>query len=100
LNPSKINKTGLSTEVQLLQVLALGRIDVIIGTDPNLSFEVARLGYQDVLEPTTYQPSEKTELFIALSRKSRAMSLAPEIEQALRGLMTNGAIDNIINSYR
>ena len=30
----RINKVGLSTEVQLLQVLALGRIDITIGTDP------------------------------------------------------------------
>lgn len=97
---SKIKKMGLSTEVQLLQVLALERIAVTIGTDPNISYEVARLGYRDVLEPTAYQPPNKTELFIALSRKSPVMALAQEIEQALRRLMANGAIDEIIKAYR
>ncbi len=97
---SKINKVGISTEVQLLQILALGRINITIGTDPNISYDVARLGYRDVLEPTTYQPPNKTELFIALSRKSGAMDLAQEIEQALRRLMTDGSIDKIIKEYR
>jgi len=83
-----------------MKVLALERIDITIGTDPNISYDVARLGYRDILEPTSYQPPNKTELFIALSRKSGAMDFAQEIEQALRRLMTNGTIDKIINSYR
>jgi polar amino acid transport system substrate-binding protein len=97
---SKIKKTGFSSEDQLLQVLSLGRIDVIIGTDPNISYEIGRLGYRDVLEPTAYQPSEKTELFIAISRKSPSISRAKEIEQALRSLMDDGVIDKIISRYR
>ena len=97
---SQIIKVGLSTEVQLLQVLALGRIAVTIGTDPNISYEVARLGYRNVLEPTAYQPPNKTELFIALSRKSPAMALAQEIELTLRRLMTDGVIDEIIKANR
>jgi polar amino acid transport system substrate-binding protein len=96
----RISKVGLSTEVQLLHVLALGRVDVIIGTDPNMSYEVARLGYRNDLESTLYQPPNKTELFIALSRKSPAMALASEIEQALRRLVDQGAIEEIINAYR
>jgi len=97
---SQIKKTGLSTEDQLLQVLALGRIDVIIGTDPNISYEVTRLGYRDVLEPTIYQPSENTELFIAISRKSQTMALAKDIEQTIRRFINNGTIDRIISAYR
>jgi polar amino acid transport system substrate-binding protein len=97
---TKINKVGLSKEEQLLQVLALGRIDIIIGTDPNISYDVARLGYRDVLEPTTYQPPNKTELFIALSRKSRAIDIAVDIEKVLRLLKANGYIDKIIKTYR
>jgi polar amino acid transport system substrate-binding protein len=96
----QIKKTGLSTEAQLLQVLALGRIDIIIGTDPNISYEVARLGYRGILEPTAYQPTQKTELFIAISRKSPAISKVKEIEQTLLRLMKDGTIDKITSSYR
>jgi polar amino acid transport system substrate-binding protein len=97
---SQIKKVGLSTENQLLQVLALGRMDVIIGTEPNISYDIARLGYRSVLEQTAYQPPDKTDLFIALSRKSPVMDLSQKIEDALRLLITNGAIDKIINTYR
>jgi len=97
---AQIHKLGLSTEVQLLHVLALGRIAVTIGTDPNISYEIARLGYKGVLEPTQYQPPNKTELFIALSRKSPAMAISQKIEQALRRLMRDGTIEEIIHAYR
>lgn len=97
---AKINKTGLSTEAQLLKVLALGRIEIIIATDPNISYEISRLGYRDVLEPAEYQPLEKTGLFIAVSRKSKALALAGDIEEALRRLMEEGTVEKIISSYR
>jgi polar amino acid transport system substrate-binding protein len=97
---SKINKVGLSTEVQLLHVLALERLQVIIGTDPNMSYEIARLGYRDVLEPTVYQPPNSTELFVALSRKSPAKALVHKMEEALRRFMADGTIEKIIESNR
>jgi len=97
---SAIKKVGLPTEVQLLRLVALGRIDVTIGTDPNISYDVARLGYRDVLEPTVYQPPDKTDLYIAISRKSTALAMAEKIEQALGRLMASGAIEEIIHAYR
>lgn len=97
---SKLNKIGLSTEQQLLQVLALKRLDLVIGTDPNISYDVARLGYVDQLEPTVYTPSEKTELFFTLSRKSPFIDLAPRIEAILRALLADGSIKKILERYR
>lgn len=97
---SKINKVGFSTEEQLLHTLALGRIEVTIGTDPNISYDILRLGYKDALEPTKYQPAHKTPLYIALSRKSPVMKYSHEIGQALRRLKDNGTINKIINAYR
>lgn len=96
----RIHKVGLSTEVQLLHALALGRIDVTIGTDPNISYDIARLGYRAKLEPTRYQPPEKTELFVALSRKSPVMRYAERIEKALEGLVADGAVGVIVENYR
>ncbi len=97
---TRLDKVGLSTEQQLLQVLALKRLDMVIGTDPNISYDTARLGYSEKLEPTAYAPPEKTELFITLSRKSPAMALAPKIELALRKLMDEGTIGEIQERYR
>lgn len=97
---TRIQKLGLSNEEQLLRVLALGRVDLIIGTEPNLSYDIARLEYQELLEPTVYQPPQKTDLFIALSRKSTVMNLSEEIEKALRDLTASGTVNTILETYR
>ena len=97
---AKIKKMGLSTESQLLKVLALKRLDMIIGTDPNITYDVARLGYQEVLEPTAYQPPDKIELFVALSRKSPVMAQARDIELALGTMLSDGTINEIMKKYR
>lgn len=97
---AKLDKVGLSTEQQLLQVLALGRLDLIIGTEPNISYDTSRLGYTEKIEPTAYGPPDRTELFITLSRKSKAIDLAPQLELALRKLMDDGTIETILRQYR
>ncbi|KAB2889713.1 MAG: amino acid ABC transporter substrate-binding protein [Desulfobulbaceae bacterium] len=97
---TRLDKVGLSTEQQLLQVLALGRLELIIGTDPNISYDTTRMGFTEKIEPTAYAPPDKTELFITLSRKSSAMDLAPQIERALRKLLDDGTIETILERYR
>jgi len=97
---SRIRKKGLTNEVQMLHVLALGRVDLIIGTDPNMSYEVARLGYREAVEPTAYRPAVQTELYIAISRKSPAMALSRRIQEALGRLAAEGSIENILRKYR
>ena len=97
---SMLTKVGLSTEEQILKVLSLGRIDVAIGTDPNMSWDVARLGYRDALERTSYRPTVRTDLYIAISRKSSAVALAPDIERALKVMVSDGTIEAIVEKYR
>lgn len=97
---TRLDKVGLSTEQQLLQVLALKRLDLVIGTDPNISYDTARLGFAEKFEPTAYTPPDRTELFITLSRRSPAMNMAPQIEQALQKLMDDGTIETILERYR
>ncbi len=95
-----LKKVGLSTEVQILQMLALGRIDLAIGTDPNLSWDTARLGLKDKVEPTAWQPDYRTALFLAVSAKSQAANLVGQIDQAIRSMVADGMMDQILNAYR
>lgn len=96
---SKLDKQGLSTETQLLQVLALNRLDIIIGTDPNLSYDVARLNLSEVVEPTAYQPDQRTDLYIAISRRSPMLEDAATVEGALRTLLAEGAVERILQNF-
>jgi polar amino acid transport system substrate-binding protein len=95
-----LNKIGLSTEVQILQMLAVGRIDLAIGTDPNLSYDLARLGLKDKVEPTAWQPDYQTALFVAASARSSAASLVGQIDQAIQSMLADGTMDRILKSYR
>jgi polar amino acid transport system substrate-binding protein len=95
-----LNKVGLSTEVQILQMLALGRIDLAIGTDPNLSWDMARLGLKDKVEPTAWQPDYRTALFVAASARSPAAGLVGQIDQAIQSMMADGMLGWILDTYR
>ncbi len=95
-----LNKQSLSTETQILQMLALKRIDLAIGTDPNLSWDIARLGLKDAVEPTAWQPEERTELFLAISKKSPAASLLGRIDAELRAMLADGSMAAIQAAYR
>lgn len=97
---ASLGKMGLSTEEQILKVLALGRIDLAIGTDPNLSWDIARLGYKDKVERTSWQPEATTPLYLAVSRKTQASDLAGRIDAILAGLLSDGTMDRILAKYR
>ena len=94
-----LDKKGLSAEAQLLQALALKRLDLIIGTEPNLSYDIARLGLGSAVEPTAYQPERQTDLFFAFSRKSPHLDLAGRIEEVLAGLVKEGVVRGIVARY-
>lgn len=96
---TSLDKKGLSAETQLLQALALKRLDLIIGTEPNLSYDIARLGLGGAVEPTAYQPERQTDLFFAFSRKSPHLDLAVRIEEILAGLIKEGVVRGIVARY-
>jgi len=95
-----LSKVGLSTEEQVLKMLALGRVDLAIGTDPNLSWDISRMGFRDSLEPTVWQPADNTPLYLAVSSKSAAVGLAGRIDEIVRALLAEGVIARILASYR
>ncbi len=95
-----LQKINLSTEIQIIQMLALNRLDIAIGTDPNISWDISRLGYGTVLEPTAFRPPVKTDLFIAFSKKSPVAALAPRFDEAVRRMLADGTIERIADKYR
>lgn len=97
---AELNKVGLSTELQILQMLAAGRIDLAIGTDPNLSYDLARLGLKDALEPTAWQPDYRTELYVAVSAHSPAAALVGRIDEAIKAMLADGTVEGILRRYR
>jgi polar amino acid transport system substrate-binding protein len=95
-----LDKVGVSTEQQLLEMLALGRIDVTIGTEPNIGYDIAVAGLRDSLEPTAYAPEIETPLYFGLSPVSPFIDLADEIEAFLQRLVAGSELDRIGERYR
>lgn len=95
-----LTKVAVSTERQLLQMVALGRLDMTVGTDPNISWDVARYGFRDALEPARFAPDVATPLYLGFSAASPASSLLDEFDAVLRDLLESGAMDEILARYR
>jgi polar amino acid transport system substrate-binding protein len=95
-----LRKLSIPMEEQILQMLHLGRIDAAIGTEPNIQWDIFRLGLRDLLVPAEYQPPIRTKLFIGASRKSSADGAAETIDAALQRLLAAGKIDAILERYR
>lgn len=95
----RLFKVDLLTETQILQLLSLGRIDVAVGTDPNISWDIKRLGYKGTLERAAYIPPVKTDLFIGISKKSGALTSVDALERALTELIQDGSVAGFIEKY-
>jgi polar amino acid transport system substrate-binding protein len=81
-------------------MLSLGRIDLAIGTNPNIEWDISRLGYKGLFEKVAYQPPDKTELFVGLSKASPAVALAGAVDDTIRRMLADGTVKAIIDKYR
>lgn len=99
-NDKTLKKVSLKDEETILRMLALGRLDLAIGTEPNLSWDIARYGLKGQLEPTVWQPGEKTPLFIVVSKKTAESHLAARIDASLREIIADGTMTAIQDKYR
>lgn len=97
---TKLHKTGISTEKQLLDMLVLGRLDVIIGTNPNLAYDVNRHGYKDKIRSTAYVPSVKTPLYFGTPKGTKHKELAAKIDLFFKEIIKSGEMEQILNRYR
>jgi len=95
----RLSKTGVPTEDLLLRMLLQGHLDVIIGTDANVSYDLARKGLKGRIEKVAYTPVSLTELFMGISRKSAFMSRADELDRVLGILVRTGVIDRLAERH-
>jgi polar amino acid transport system substrate-binding protein len=94
-----LQKIGVSTEKQLIQMLARGRLDAIIGTNANVEYDIAVMGLRGKIERTVYQPEKRTRLYLGISRKSPLMARAAEIDQLLAQILRRGMLLPILEDF-
>jgi polar amino acid transport system substrate-binding protein len=96
----KLKKVELSTEAQLIKMLVLGRVDVIIGTNPNLAYDLLQSGNSLKVEPVYYAPPKTTKLYIGLSKKSPLTTRKKDIEKVINNMLIENRIKKIMTNYR
>ncbi len=94
-----LNKFGKDSEKQLLDMLAAGRLDVIIGTDCQVDYELAMRDLQDIIIKQPFVPDYSVDLYIGVSKKSRWKFKMRELNQILKELKKEGAISRIAKKY-
>ncbi|MFO6422283.1 substrate-binding periplasmic protein [Motilimonas sp. KMU-193] len=92
-------KHSVPTEIQLLKMAQKGHIEVFIGTDCQVEYEISRQGLWLSLARAPYKPEHQVSLFIGFSKKSPHLKLAGEIEKALVELLQSEDFEEITRQY-
>lgn len=94
-----LNKYSVPTERQLLDLLLSRRVDVMVGTDCQVDYELAEAGLLSRVVVSPYRPDFQTRLYLGISKKSRFAPRIALFDSAIRDLLANGTIKRIRASY-
>ena len=94
----QLNKVGVSNESQLLQMLARGRIDVLVGTDCQVDYALLTPELGGRIVKAAYRPEARTELYIGFSRQRLAR--LPQLAAALETLLREGWVARAARRYQ
>ncbi|MCE0557649.1 MULTISPECIES: transporter substrate-binding domain-containing protein [unclassified Motilimonas] len=92
-------KHGVPTEIQLLRMAKKGHLEVFIGTDCQVEYEINKRGLWQQLSKAAYQPKQDLALYIGFSKLSNHRYLSSKIEQALKELMIEPEFTEIKARY-
>jgi len=98
-NDNSLKVERLSKEIQQLRMLKGQRVDVIIGSEYNLDYLIAKNNLQGIIEKLPLKIPPKPKAFFSISKKSKHVSLIPKIEQILREMVETKQIETIIDNY-
>ena len=95
----RLRKTVVTREMQLIEMLASQRLDVIVGIGANLDYLLHESGRRGVIKKSPLQIEAKIPAYIAVSRKSKHRDVIPRLEKALRDMRRAQEIERIEGSF-
>lgn len=98
-NDEELNKIPVAHETQLIEMLFRGSIDIIIGTDIQIKYELKEKGLSKTVIEVKYKPDYKIDLYIGISRKSDFIEYKDILEEIISSLIKTKEIDDLILSY-
>ena len=82
----KLQKTFATGEIQLIDMLAIQRLDVIVGIGANLDYLIHETGRSGIIKKSSFVIETKDPAYIAVSKKSKHIDVVPLLEEALRDM--------------
>ncbi|NQY93304.1 MAG: amino acid ABC transporter substrate-binding protein [Campylobacteraceae bacterium] len=98
-NDKKLKKHPIYSEIQLLKMLKNNRIKVIIGTNCQIDYEIEKLGLTSSFEKAYYKPSNSSDLYFAISKKSPFIKDLNKINKVIQDMIDEGKIKEIARKY-
>lgn len=93
-----IRRDPVATEIQLLKMAERGRLDVFVGTDCQVDYEITKKGLWGKLLKATFQPEKSVELYLGIAVQQDP-ALAMALGNALIELDKSGKLDQLKNKY-
>ena len=98
-NDRTLLKTLVTRETQLIDMLAGGRLDVIVGIGANLDYLLQESGRSRRVKKWSMRAATEEPAYIAVSKKSRHKAAIPLLEKALREMRRANEIERIEQSF-
>jgi len=95
----KLKKRAVTREIQLLKMLKVGRIDTIIGTDCQVDYELAQLGYNKLIEKAEFTPGNNVHLYVAVSKKSPYAKELDTISEVVKNIVEERKVKEFAKKY-
>ncbi|WP_168177150.1 ABC transporter substrate-binding protein [Thalassospira sp. MCCC 1A03138] len=96
---TSLNKFEASSEMLLLRMLEASRVDVIVGSDANVDFEIRRNNLGDIIRKADFRPDHHNDIHIAISHNSPLMSQTDQISKIITDLREEGFIARVHARY-
>ncbi|HEY1026483.1 MAG TPA: transporter substrate-binding domain-containing protein [Pseudomonas sp.] len=93
-----LSKVGVSNESQLLEMLARGRIDALVGTDCQVDYALLDPALAGRIVKAAYRPDARTDLYIGFSRQR--LERMPQLATALEALLREGWVTRAAVRYQ
>jgi polar amino acid transport system substrate-binding protein len=95
----KLQKTFVTRETQLVDMLASQRLDVIVGIGANLDYLIHETGRSGVFKKSSFEIETSEPAYIAVSKKSKHKDVVPRVEKALTDMRRTHEIEQIERSF-
>ena len=95
----KLQKTLVTRETQLVDMLTSQRLDVIVGIGANLDYLIHEMGRSGVIKKSSFEIDMKDPAYIAVSKKSKHKGIVPRLEKVLSDMRLANEIEQIERSF-